>query len=92
MPSAGRTQDQRRIDCEAIPIGLRRLGIARKNDRDRPMASAVTSDQPLRLLAWLRVRLVEPHHLTYTARCGTQGVRTAPFGVVWVRNDRFAPS
>lgn len=57
VPSAGRTQDQRRIDCEAIPIGQRRLGIDRQNDRDRPMASAVPSDQPLRLLAWLRVRL-----------------------------------
>jgi len=95
-PRAGRTKDQRRIDCEAIPIGQRRQGIDRQNDRDRLAASAVTSDQLLRLLAWLRVRMrklpaleVEPHHLTYSARCGTQGARTAPLGVVRVGNDRL---
>ena len=42
--------------------------------------------------SYQRLRQVEPHHLTYSTRCGTQGARTAPLGVVRVGNDPFAVS
>lgn len=60
----------------------------RSPKRSTAAAARLAARAPAR---YQRPRQVEPHHLTYPARCGTQGVRTAPFGVVWVRNDRLSP-